>query len=274
MSRLGNILLILFIFFSGTGLGFAGGTDTCLLITDDFPPYSFYRDGRLAGMAVDIVNLLMKDTGFHGKIDVLPWKRAIDYASRSKVMLFPFTRMPYREKKYRWIGPIAKDRFVFAVCREDKGSYASIESFRDLEIGVVNGTPTAFRLRAMGFDHLQVVNLEKQNAMKLIGAHRIDAWYASYRIIRYTLKSLGLPEKEIRFAFSDIDVEMYIGASLGVPDEMVAKWQHALDAMKADGRYRSVMDRCARDWEVLSAPTDRFTHTPRRAMVRAGRKNR
>ena len=263
MGRFLIILLGFVILVSSVGNVSAGDGQECLLITDDFPPYASYRDGRLSGIAVAIVKELMKSTGCSGKIEMLPWKRAIAYSRKSKAMLFPFTRRPYREKEYKWIGPVLKDRFVFAVCNEDNGNYTRIDDFRDLEIGVASGTPTEHRLQELAFNHIQRVAAEKQNAMKMLGAHRIDAWYSTDLILHHTIESLGIDPKEIRIALQDIDVEMYIAASLSVPDEVVLKWQNSLDAMKDSGRYQAILEVNSREWDS-SHYANGFRHNPKK----------
>ena len=262
MSRFLILLLGFVILISSAGIVSAGDGQECRLITDDFPPYASYNDGRLSGIAVAIVKELMKSTGCSGKIETLPWKRAIAYSRISKAMLFPFTRRPYREKEYKWIGPILKDRFVFAVCNEDTSNYTHIDDFRDLEVGVVIGTPTEHRLQELAFNHIQSVAAEKQNAMKMLGAHRIDAWYSTERILYHTIKSLGIDPKEIRIALQDIDVEMYIAASKSIPDELVLKWQDSLDAMKDSGRYQAILEKNSREWDS-SHYTNGFRHNPK-----------
>ena len=260
-SRAG-IFFFLFVLLSSPNMIFARNDEDLVIVTNYIPPYSIVQKGQLKGIAVDIVKDLIKDTDSQGKIKLLPWKRARNASLKQKMMIFPFTRRPFREKHYKWIGPIMNDRFVFAVCNEDVEDYRSIDSFRNLQIGVAEGTPTEYRLKNLNFKKLQAVPLEKQNAIKLLGYHRIDAWYSTSLIIEYTLKSLGFEQKEIRIAFSDTIVEMYIAASLRVPDELVTKWQTSLDAMKADGRYQTIIDRNEGEWEDIHEGKNRFIHNP------------
>lgn len=231
--------------------GFAMDPGEVILVTNDFPPYSYMQNGQWAGIAVEIVRELIKQTGCNCKIEMLPWKRAVTYSLEGKklMMLFPFTRRPYREKQYKWIGPIGTDSFVFAVPAKDGNRYFSIDDFRNLQIGVNGGTPTAARLQRMGFKNLQVVTSEKLNAHKLVGHNRIDAWYSTDLILRHTVKSLKIDENKIKIIYRDIGVEMYIAATMNVPDETISLWQKKFDEMKADGRFQMILNKSERDWE-------------------------
>ena len=212
-----------------------------LLVTNEFPPYTFIKHGEFSGIAIDIVKTLSNLTGYSDQIVTLPWKRALSNAKSKNVFLFPYTRQPYREKKFKWVGPIMADTFVFGVNGKEKRTFNNIEDFRDLSIGVVYSTPTAYRLKEMGFKRLQLVNLEKQNAFKLVYANRIDAWYVPLLILNHTLQSEGIESDKVKIAFKDVDVEMYIAGSLSVPDKMVTAWQKGLDDMKKSGQYHQIL---------------------------------
>ena len=133
------------------------------------------------------------------------------------------------------------DTFVFVVNSEDKRDFNTIEDFRDLEIGVVQSTPTAYRLQKMGFKKLQYVSRERQNAFKMFYGNRIDAWYGPELILTHTLRSEGINPYKMKIAFRDIDVEMYIAASLSVRDDIVSLWQKNLDNLKNSGQYLQIL---------------------------------
>jgi polar amino acid transport system substrate-binding protein len=241
-----KIATILFFFAIGLlmiDVGICHSSNELIMITNEFPPYTIIKDDRFSGIAVDIVKKLSSLACHSCEIKNLPWKRALRKSQSQQVLLFPYTRRPYREKQFKWIGPIMKDAFVFAMNSEDNRKFNSIEDFKDLEIGVIQSTPTAHRLEKLGFEKLQYVNQEKQNAHKMIYANRIDAWCAPELILTHTLRSEGFDLDKIKIAYKDIDVEMYIAASLSVPDDVVSLWQKNFDDLKKTGQYRQILNR-------------------------------
>lgn len=248
-------LLLLVWGLLSAGLGFAQDNSSFLVVTDQFPPYSYLHKGHLTGVAVDIVSELIHRTGYPGKIVVRPWERVLKHAGEQQKMLFPFTRRPYREKQYKWIGPILDDRFVVSVPASDTKIYQTMADVRTLRIGVVRSTPTEARLRMLEFPHIQPVSAEMLNAKKLIVGQRIDAWYSSWLIMKHTIRMAELDERKIRIAVDDANVHMYIGASLGIPDEIVNRWQHHFDDMRADGTYARILKKNSIEWnEPLRLP--------------------
>ena len=234
--------LFLLAVFVKAGFGFTSISDDLMFVTDDFPPYAFVEKGHIYGIAADIVNELMNRAGYDGKIIMLPWSRAQKYSEYYKMMLFPYVRVPYREKYFKWIGPIMKDCFVVAVPGSNKQIFTDINEFKTLRVGVNDGSPMFVRLKALGFKSLQVVPSEKLNAKKLVIGKRIDAWFAPYLILKHTLESAGIDANKIRIAFRDQDVDMYIGASLNVSEETIALWQANFEKMKVDGTYQRIVN--------------------------------
>jgi polar amino acid transport system substrate-binding protein len=236
--------MIIFLF---TIILFNSNVSTCYsscdlsLVTNEFPPYTIVKDGEFPGIAVDIVKQLSSLANQPCGIKILPWKRALKESQSHKVLLFPYTKRPYRLTQFKWIGPIMTDTFVFAVNSEDNRKFNAIEDFKNLEVGVIHSGPTEYRLEKLGFDKIQPVSQEKQNARKMIYGNRIDAWYVPVSILTHTLRSEGIKSDRIKIAYKDIDVEMYIAASLSVPDEIVSSWQKNLDDLKKSGQYQQIL---------------------------------
>ena len=244
--------VLLFIFlFSNSTVCFSKISQNIILATDELPPYSFYDNGRLTGIAVNIVRELMQMDGYSGKISMLPWKRALNYLESHPVLFFPFAMPSFLKTDCKLIGPIMIDSFVFAVHSSDKRFFQNIEDFKSIQIGVNGGTPTSIRLQHLGFQNVQNVNSEKLNAKKLVLGRRIDAWYCPYLILLYTMRRENISEKLIRIEYKDIDVEMFIGASSKVPVETIERWQRNFDEMKENGSYQSVIYKSILQWEHL-----------------------
>ncbi|WP_419663841.1 extracellular solute-binding protein, family 3 [Desulfosarcina variabilis str. Montpellier] len=240
-SKITALLFLLIIICFNSKNAICYDPNDLILVTNEFPPYTIIKDGEFSGIAVDIIKKLSNLNGYSGEIIILPWKRALEYSKNRNVFLFPYTRRPYREKQFKWIGPILTDTFVFGVNSKEKRNFSTIEDFKNLEIGVIHSSPTAFRLETMGFKKLQLVNQEKQNAFKLVYANRIDAWYAPKFILDHTLQAEGIKSDKVKIAYKDIDVEMYIAGSMTVRDEIITLWQKGLDDMKKSGQYQQIL---------------------------------
>ena len=88
-----------------------------ILTTEEYPPYNMSDgQGRVTGVATDIVRALLEGAGIEYEIAVYPWARAIAMArTQVNTCVFSMSRTPEREELYRWIGPlVTNDWTLFA----------------------------------------------------------------------------------------------------------------------------------------------------------------
>ncbi len=78
------------------------------ILTENLPPLNYVKDDILVGPAVEIVKEIQKRVGSHEPIKVYPWVRAYQMALREEnIVLFGMTHTTERNRKFKWIGPIA-----------------------------------------------------------------------------------------------------------------------------------------------------------------------
>jgi len=218
----------------------AWGQDRILITTGELPPYAYTQKEQQLGIATQIAKELITRTGYEGNILVTPWARTIKESTHNQRLSYPIARLPYRETQYQWIGPILSDTFTFAVLKSNTQTFSNLESFKHLEIGVNRGAPTERRLKEHGFQNLYSVSSEIKNAQMLL-RDRFDVWYTTQLIITHTMNLLEQDVNQLRLAFTDLKIDMYIVASLDVAIERVQEWQTQLDAMKTDGTYNAIL---------------------------------
>src|SRR6185369_14580962 len=80
---------------------FAQTVDDLVLITEDYPPLNFQRDGKAEGISVDTLTEMLTLTGSRKKredIKFWPWARGYETALKEKgAVLFAMTRTDARE---------------------------------------------------------------------------------------------------------------------------------------------------------------------------------
>lgn len=231
-------LLILLITLKSTQIALAQSDDVTI-ITGELPPYAYFQEGQVEGVATLIVEALMRRTGSQ-PLTILPWARALEHSTHGKTVTFPLARLPYRENQYQWIGPILQDNLVFVILASHPHDYQDLESLKSLSVVVNRGAPTEKRLLDEGFEKVEVSASEISNARMLLN-HRFDAWYTTQLMMKHALKTLGEEEQQVKIAYTDLNIDMYLVASLDVPKEQVQIWQNELDEMKKNGAYARIL---------------------------------
>ena len=84
------------------------------LYTEDFPPYQINENGKLSGIAIDIINEIKKRVKDDISIESNDWDTSYNKALNSKNSgVFSTGRTKDRESSFKWIGPIGKTKYIF-----------------------------------------------------------------------------------------------------------------------------------------------------------------
>lgn len=232
------------------GLGLAGLPSPALalplardaaitLITEEWPPYNYVEQGRLSGVSVKIVQALQRELGRRDPILVYPSQRAkLILESRSRTMMFSMFRTAQRETRYKWIGPIGRDAIYFY---QRSGSPLQIRTLQDAkEVPVIASRQAGLvfnTLMAHGFTNLDAsAYSSKQVYGKLLRGRAALAISDSPLGVRHLLGEMELPIDALQqTSVKLLESDLYIAASLDFPDLEIARWQQALDRLKAQG---------------------------------------
>ncbi|MBF0171307.1 MAG: transporter substrate-binding domain-containing protein, partial [Nitrospinae bacterium] len=214
-----------------------------LLLTEEAPPYNMIREGKLTGISVDVVREILRRVGGDERIEIHTWAISYRKASQEKGRgLFSTTRTAEREPLFKWVGPLVEDDVALYARIGARFPLATLDDARAVgAIGVYRDDAGEAFLKGKGFTNLDVVAESRQNARKL-AAGRIDLWIENRLVGDAIARAEGLAGRiEPRLV-----VErqlLYLAFSRDVPDETVARWQGALNAMKADGAYGAILSR-------------------------------
>ena len=95
-----------------------------------YPPLVYSKDGRLYGVATEMVVEIQKLIGDDSKLVEAPWLRAYDQTQRGPMQaMFAIVRISEREALFKWVGPIfGEDDYFF----KRQGSPLEIDSLDDV----------------------------------------------------------------------------------------------------------------------------------------------
>jgi len=134
--------------------------------TLEYPPVCFTKDGKITGIATEIVQEAMKRLQVSYDIKSLPWKRAYRYLlEEPNVMLFTVTRTEARENHFKWAGPVVNAPLVFFAGKDSPIEIKSLEDAKKVDrIGLVQGYSVEKHLRERGFTNIDTMGAsEKTN---------------------------------------------------------------------------------------------------------------
>ncbi len=209
------------------------------LLTEDAPPMSFLREGRVEGMSVEVVRELARRLGDEIKIELVPWTRAYLLAQQqADTAVFSTVRTPEREALFRWVGPLVRGQTRFYSLKSSNLQ----EVTRAGWIAVPREWYTYQTLKAHGLNNVygtsgsrQMINLLKHGRASLIATEDIT--------LAQELAAGGLALDQVQAHYSFMSSDYYIAFSAQTDPRRVQHWQAMLEAMRADGSLKRIVQR-------------------------------
>ncbi|HEY1147012.1 MAG TPA: hypothetical protein VGF27_00465, partial [Pseudoduganella sp.] len=122
------------------------------IVTTDLPPLVTEQGG---GVLRELVTELCRRTQQTPSLEFVPWRRAIFLATTMpSTAIFPLTRQPEREDKFRWLAPLYEERYLFLAPRGGSFDLQHPENMKDKRIALIRGAGQRAMLHEMGFDHI------------------------------------------------------------------------------------------------------------------------
>jgi polar amino acid transport system substrate-binding protein len=209
------------------------------LLTEDYAPMNFQKDGEIIGGSVEQVKLMMKRAGLTYTLELMPWARGFSLASGDEpYCLFSTAHTAERDPHFKWIEPLAVTSSVLIAKSGSNIHPKSIKDAWQYTVGTQRADVTADLLRQAGFPKVDLAVNFDMTVKKLL-AGRIDLMIASDGYFRET-KAKGA---DIEIAYVLSKQVNSIACGLKTPDEVVAKMQASLNSLIKDGTQKAILDK-------------------------------
>ncbi len=214
-------------------------------MTEDFRPYSFYEDGVVTGVGVEIVATIMDTLHITEDIKIYPWARAYKMIqSESNSLLFLMARTEEREELFQWVGPILSDRILFYKNSNSAISLSTVEDAKNVRQILVNRDyPQHTMLTGLGFDNLYVTVKPEQD-VQMLRAKRADLMVIGELAFNELIKASKIPAGDIESTGVELfKTQLYIAFSKDVPLKTIKAWQSTLDNLKTTPTYSNILNK-------------------------------
>lgn len=220
------------------------------ILTEEWPPYNYTEDGVLKGFSVEIVQGILQRLNEVATLAVFPSMRTkLILESTPRTMMITMLRTPEREHQYKWIGPLGDGAIYFYQRSDSRLSVASLDDAKRVRlIACRSGGLVLNTLREKGFSNLDSASTDGASIYKKLLLGRCDLAISESPLgVLYLLKKMGYPSNALlQTPVQLIGFPLYIACSKDVPDQEVANWQKALDALKASGAFASIQKKYER----------------------------
>ena len=211
---------------------FAHAADVVMMIGNN-PPINDFNAGKPKGMAVEVVDEMLKRAGLSADYPDYPWARIYNHAqNRANHCAYTVNYLPEREGLFEWVGPIAFNQWAFFALKERKIKLNKLENAHNYRIGGQRKDAKAIWLEARNFT-IDYANSESQTLKKLM-ANKIDLYLAGLFIVDHIAVLNGIEPQRLEPVLVINRVESFIACSPNTDPKIIAKLQSALESMKTD----------------------------------------
>ncbi len=224
--------------------------DDLILITEEYPPFNFFVDGKQQGISTDLLvemfNLLgSKQT--REDIGSYAWARGYQIALHNRnALLYSTTRTESREELFKWVGPIINSEIVLLARKDRQIKLKGVEEInqRKLRVGVVLNDVGEQTLRELGVKKNRIYrfNMGVQLA-EMLQQGRIDLLAYGKQVSRWNLKTLGYAPDDFEAVYILKPAAYYYALNKKADPLVVSQLQTALDQLKEDGTLDRIIKR-------------------------------
>lgn len=228
------------------------------VVTEEWAPYNFQRNGEIVGIATDLIRAIMTRTGDRFPLVMLPSMRASrELQQRPHTIMFSMFRTAEREPLYKWVGPLL-DEAIYPYQRADAKPVNSLEQlYAAPRITTRHAGLVPTSLEGMGFSNLDksAVGTQQLYQMLLAGRTDIIVGDTDIGVAHYSRQFDIAPGTLRRIPIQLLHAPLYIAFSLDSEDRVVDAWNAALEQLRSDGELQRIVDRYQPAAQA-PAPTD------------------
>ncbi|HYA21170.1 MAG TPA: transporter substrate-binding domain-containing protein [Burkholderiales bacterium] len=230
-----------------TGLSiFSQPVSALKVLTEENPPLNYTEDGKVTGMATEVVREMSRRAKVPIEIEVMVWADAYRRVQLDKeTCLYSTARLPSRELVFKWVGPIAVNKwglFAKSGFSQPINTLADAKSYR---IGGVTRDAKTEYLKQKGLTNIQEVNDDKLNPPKLTlnrkEPQRIDLWITSVAGAKKVAAQSKVPDVTLVFLVRQVD--SYLACNPRTSQATLKALSAALDSIKQDGTFNKIAER-------------------------------
>jgi len=240
-----KVLLVIFLLAIYSSVTFAADFPSLLIMTEEYAPFNFKKDGKVQGIAVDLMVEMLKKVGSSQTRDDIkhyPWARGYtEVQAKANAVLFSTTRTKEREAMFKWVCSINSLITEMVALKSKNIKISSNEDLLKYKIGCVRDDVGEQLSIAAGVpkEKLDRVSSYDTNVKKL-DAGRLDLYVSSMSSVTLYAEKLGIDPNKFESVYILDESHLCYAFNKGVSDDVITTLQKAYDELIADGTYDKI----------------------------------
>ncbi len=213
-------------------------------ITEDYPPFNYQEQGKLKGIAIDLLHLVWQREGMQAQdIDILPWARAMHLLKHSdNAVLFAVAKTPQRTDDFKWACPIVETRYVLFAKKRAKYKIDNVSQLEQYTIGTIRADVGEQALMAVLDSPVNIFsNVSMAANLDMLERGRIQLVAYDELAAGAMFRRFGYDPADFEVVFPITDSTTCYAFSKNVPDSTIATFQGHLNQIVRQDGYQSLV---------------------------------
>jgi polar amino acid transport system substrate-binding protein len=216
------------------------------LFTEENPPLNYTENKKLTGMATEVVQEMGRRAKITLDTEVMAWDKAYEKTQADKeTCLYSTARLSNRENIFKWVGPIAVNKWGLFALADFKAPIKSLTDVRPFRVGGVERDAKTEYLKQSGVTNISGETDDRLNPAKLTlnrkETGKIDLWITSVATARKVAEQAKV--SNLKLVLVVREAESYLACSPRTNAATLKALADALDGMKKDGSFEKIVKR-------------------------------
>ena len=193
---------------------------------------------------LEVVRELMIIMKHSTKISEYPFNRALNMVQNcSNTAFFNVSRTPEREGTVKWVGPLQIERDFFYEMKKLPTGIKTLDDAKKVEaICVLRGGVHHEILRKKNFTNIRT-NVSYVGCFKMLKLGRVNLALSASSTVDKKIEKAGLtPDQIQQTPVMLLESGGYIAFSKNISDNIIQKWQSALEQLKKSGKFQKLYE--------------------------------
>lgn len=203
------------------------------------------ENNQLSGLAIELVDELIKRNNAINNYTVMPYPRALKaLQQRDNFALFIVARTKVRENTVKWVGPLITSCVYLYKHRDNPIEVKSLADIKGkYSISVGRGNADHEYLSQQNFTKLYPVDQQFQSLL-MLNARRVDFTLMSELVMPEMAKMANVNADNIENTNIKLyHSELYLAFSKNISEDVINTWQQSLDEFKKTPLFYQIMDK-------------------------------
>lgn len=231
-------------------------------ITEEYKPLNYTEEGKLTGLAPELLHEICDRLKIPFETEVLPWEVGFAMAqSNENAVLYSTILNAERKDLFKWAGPFASLDWLFYSSSQNQLTINSLDEAREVgRIGVLRDYSIEQFLIGQGFTNLVYCDNNIDAFDKLLKGE-IDLFPSDKITAEAALQALNRSIYDVTGKLAIRTDLVYFAFNNNIPDEVVEDFQQEMDALKVNGTLKSLYQKFMQspDYpEILQIYTEQY----------------